>query len=59
MREQRQRKALYVNRREELYPPALLQKEYAEKKKKRKTPAARAKPKAEKASGTPRRRPAR
>ena len=27
MREQRKRKALYVNRREELYPAALLEKE--------------------------------
>jgi hypothetical protein len=53
MREQRKRKALYVNRREELYPSSLLQKEYAEKKK---TPA---KGGAGKASGTSRRRPAR
>ncbi len=29
MREQRQRKALYVNRREELYAESLLRKEYA------------------------------
>jgi hypothetical protein len=54
MREQRKRKALYVNRREELYPSSLLQKEYAEKKKK---PAAKGG--AGKASGTSRRRPAR
>jgi hypothetical protein len=54
MREQRKRKALYVNRREELYPPSLLQKEYAEKKKR-----PRAKRKPGKTSGTPRRRPAR
>jgi hypothetical protein len=57
MREQRKRKALYVNRREELYPAALLQKEYSEKKK------TRAKPKSKlgtgKAPGTSRRRPAR
>jgi nucleotide-binding universal stress UspA family protein len=32
MREQRKRKALYVNRREELYSTALLQKEYAQPK---------------------------
>jgi hypothetical protein len=33
VREQRKRKALYVIRREELYPETLLQKEYAVKKK--------------------------
>ncbi len=54
MREQRKRKALYVNRREELYPSALLQKEYAEEKKK---PPAKAKSASKPAS--PRRRTAR
>lgn len=33
MREQRKRKALYVNRREELYSETLLRKEYASKPK--------------------------
>jgi hypothetical protein len=32
MRERRKRKARYLNRREELYPGLLLQKEYAERK---------------------------
>jgi len=36
MREQRKRKALYVNRREELYPAALLVKERSAGKTKRK-----------------------
>ncbi len=40
MREQRKRKALYVNRREELYPAALLEKERSAGKTKKK-PAAR------------------
>ena len=45
MREQRKRKALYVNRREELYPAALLEKERSAgkttQKKKRVVPKAR------------------
>jgi hypothetical protein len=37
VREQRKRKALYVNRREELYPAALLEKERSAGKTKKKT----------------------
>ncbi|MGE5412821.1 MAG: hypothetical protein ACM3NW_01500 [Syntrophomonadaceae bacterium] len=35
MREERKRKALYVNRREDLYAPAILQKERSGAKKKK------------------------
>jgi len=45
VREQRKRKALYVNRREELYPAALLEKERsAGKTKTKRKPAARKSP---------------
>ncbi len=53
MREQRKRKALYVNRREELYPAALLEKERSEGKTK-KAPGARKAP-----AGAPASKPAR
>jgi hypothetical protein len=54
MREERKRKALYVNRREELYPAALLEKERSAGKTAKKRGAGKARP-----AGPSRSKPAR
>jgi hypothetical protein len=53
VREQRKRKALYVNRREELYPAALLEKERSAGKKKTKPAVRKSRPAGSSSSARP------